>query len=67
MNLGDQPAFPVSSTSQQSPGMTIRVWLAGLAMQGRVVDEEGSFQSRAKWAVQMADAVLAELEKDKSA
>jgi hypothetical protein len=72
------PAFPSSETIREpdrpytvgdtivNKGMSLRDWFAGQALAGLSVSEEGSFSSRAEWCVKMADALLAELEKDEN-
>lgn len=51
--------------SVQVPGMTLRQYYAGLAMQGMLADNTwgGHLQACAKDAVAAADALIAELEK----
>lgn len=74
MSLADKPAYPVPMvplfeggfTEVARPGLTIRQYFAGLAMQGMLSD--GSYVDTpsteiARGAVQMADALIAELEK----
>lgn len=67
------PAFPmqefsstVGANEQAHYGMSLRAYFAGKACAGRSADKEGSFASRAKWCVQMADALIAELNKPKT-
>lgn len=48
-------------------GMTLREYYAGLAMQGFLSTETGNSFKReliAKWSVECADAIIAELEKE---
>ena len=65
------PAFPqveldrvTGQVCDQHFGMTLRDWFAGLAMQAAATNEQGAngftFEQRAEWAYQQADAMLAE-------
>ena len=71
------PAFPVSvgmgplSANFASPGMSLRAWLAGMACSsvavGVLCNAQGaelSEQALAKASVRIADALIAELEKE---
>lgn len=49
--------------SESCHGMTYREWLAGLAMQGAAGEYGWTVAQRAKWAVDMADALIEELRK----
>lgn len=69
MNLGDQPAFPCQGLGQDgnpemplSPGMSTRTWLAGMIAAGNT---EALEMLDVKLIVAHADALLAELEKEK--
>lgn len=54
------PAFPVGSYA----GMTLRDWLAGMAMQGLLAgDSSNTPDVCAEWAYKYADAMLAEKSK----
>lgn len=62
----DAPAFPFiepNATCSVEPGLTIREWFAGRAMQGLLSRPDGPRLARdvAREAVQYADAVLAEI------
>jgi hypothetical protein len=74
--LANKRAFPCASSpidnnSDGQSGMTYRQWLAGLAMQGFVTQLDPGFIRAsepvppwyAKRAVEMADALIAELER----
>lgn len=66
MKIGDMPAFPFGV----SPGLTIRQEFAGRAMQGILSDLRGTplegqtLESICKLAIKIADALIAELEKE---
>lgn len=79
-NLADQPAFPdplrgaESSVINQTPhelptGMTLRQYYAGQAMMGYLASCEGNELAiadiMAKYSVEYADALIAELSKPK--
>jgi len=77
-NEKDQPAFPDRLTTysaeghlrtQFRPGLTRREWFAGLAMQGAVSIEyatnRAAIEGIAEMSVQYADALIAELAKEK--
>lgn len=63
------PAFPIGSGQVPSPGMSLRAWLAGLAMQA-IITLDGAADCTPKEvahdAIMQADALIAELEKDKN-
>lgn len=75
MKNGNEPAFPTDSAAQVGPqtwhfeGLTKREYFAALAMQGlnaridHLCPNKGLTmeQTIAKWAVEQADALLAEL------
>lgn len=75
MSKADESAFPymikpasygLDSVRFTGGGLTKREYFAGLAMQGMLASElggEGTFGSIAKTAVDLATALLAELEK----
>jgi hypothetical protein len=71
-------AFPIPCNSEtcdhlHCQGMSLRAWLAGMAMQGFIANpywaeqydgtEKGGLESLARACVVNADAILAELEK----
>ena len=56
-------AFPYPYGPQGAPGMSLRDWFAGLAMQGFRANEDGFSTDDpvvAKWSYEQADAMLAE-------
>ena len=61
------PAFPqvIPTVGNNTIGMTIRQWYAGMAMAALLPNEENSYESAAIGAVVAADALIAELEKPK--
>ena len=66
--LSEQPAFPficndVSKNQVVEGGMTYRQWLAGMAMQGILRDNDASPTMTATLSVKFADALIQELEK----
>lgn len=66
--MKDWPAFPRTVTysdgsSETWPGMTLRQWYAGMAMQGLVVSADWSTTTIAEEAFRLADAMLAQEEK----
>lgn len=76
MSNVNKPAFPRPSTHHnalngsyghhEQEGMTLREYYAGLAMQGIISacgDRQSSDKTIAYWAVQKADALIAELAK----
>lgn len=75
MSNKDQPAFSQSKlhknsyTNEWEGGLTKREYFAGLAMQGLLAYPRGQegetpwSQTVALWAIEAADALLAELEK----
>jgi hypothetical protein len=70
MENGEKGAFAVDGKSMLQTGLTKREYFAGLAMQSYVNNLYSSgirtLEDAAKRSVQMADALLAELEKNKS-
>lgn len=56
-------AFPMHERDDALRGMTLRDWFAGLRMQAAVTNPTGAdgftFDQRAEWAYQQADAMLA--------
>ena len=69
MSLADKPAYPVpnDANANQPMGMTYREWLAGRAMQGLLANHKFADipdipKSVARWSVNHADALIAELE-----
>ena len=75
MNNGNSPAMPqyaygtITATSKDfgGEGLTKREYFAGLAMQGFLAkygNDEHDDETCAKYSAWMADALLAELEKD---
>lgn len=70
MNPGDEPAFPERLRGSvrgfvSEGGLTKREWFAAQAMQGLLAEGTSDERLVAKWAVDYADAVLAELERRK--
>ena len=64
-SLSDQSAFPVNLPSGNSPGMTYRQWLVGMALQGLLANENAWEQSNknvADFAIQAADETIKQLE-----
>ena len=67
----DEPAFPFEGGQnngvQPSSGMTLRDYFAAKAMQGLVSDSQVDmeFCDMAKWSYSMADAMLAERERER--
>lgn len=65
MKNQDIPTFPVIASNQtpvDNPGMTLRDWFAGLAMQGicsQQMWENCEPEVISKWAYEQADAMLA--------
>ena len=60
------PAFPYegASSDERKRGMSLRAWLAGQAIRARWGDGTAMTpEDAAQFAVQLADAVIAELEK----
>lgn len=70
MENGEKGAFAVDGKSMLQTGLTKREYFAGLAMQSYVNNLYSSgirtLEDAAKRSVQMADALLAELEKFKT-
>jgi len=71
MENGKQGAFACVDSQKQylQEGLTKREYFAGLAMQGMMANQNLTSTENdtiAKWSVDMADALLAELEKTKS-
>jgi hypothetical protein len=73
--MNDRPAFPTQysneadgSTVMPSEGMTLREYYAGLAMQGLLARHPfgGHTESISIDAVTLADALIAELAKEKA-
>ena len=62
---GDKSVFPIKHLMED--GITIRQYYAGLAMQGFICtygsDSQPSSEESAKFAVEMADRLIAELNK----
>jgi hypothetical protein len=71
MENGKKPAFPLGQAENfrwsdgVDLGLTKREYFAGLAMQG-YLNERHSLDNKklAEWSVKMADALLAELDKN---
>jgi hypothetical protein len=63
---GPQGKQPASAWGMEGkPGMSLRAWLAGMAMSNLVWNDTVSrIEQAAKLSVKMADALLAELEKE---
>lgn len=66
MKLGEQPAFPLPRENRLNKdhyqlGMTLRQYYAGLAMQGLLASPVECQKPIAQFAVEFADALLAEL------
>jgi hypothetical protein len=62
---GDKPTI----SDREVYGLTKREYFAGLAMQGMMANQGlNSYENNtiAKWSIEMADALLAELDKPKS-
>ncbi len=61
MKKDNEPAFPCASNTVYY-GLTMRDYFAGLAMQAAATNPKGAdgftFEQRAKWAYQQADAML---------
>jgi hypothetical protein len=64
------PAFPCDAAGIElglpcQPGMSLRDWFAGMAMQGGIIvcNEERDYSEESKVAYKQADAMLAEREK----
>lgn len=78
MSKADEPAFPVPETAvggqRMRGGLSKREYFAAMAMQGMLANPEINKRARkngvyspreyARWAVDSADALLAELEKE---
>ena len=70
--MNDRPAFPTNESSELNltPGMTLREYYAGLAMQGLLMGAykdavmEGDRACAAHEACMYADALIAELAKE---
>lgn len=61
MNIGNQPAFPVTSSVETeiyppAPGMTYRQWLIGMLASGEAAS--GNI-SEVGWLLRRADAIIA--------
>ena len=79
MSKADEPAFPIngsvgSSDGDFNPGLTKREYFAAMALQGLSVQaiaghhntpEPRNVKEKAEHAVMLADALLAELSKEK--
>ncbi len=68
MENGQQAAFATASDSRYQAGLTKREYFAGLAMQGMMANRDLTSKlcsEVAKWSVEMADALLVELERTK--
>lgn len=67
MKNGNKPAFyveeSISMQGNDGHGLTKREYFAGLAMQGLAMYTGAEPEGVAKYAVDLADALLAELEK----
>lgn len=69
MGIGNESAFPVvvpGDRNESESGMSYRMWLVGMAMQGILAHttDDWSESSVAKCAIDQADAILAALEKE---
>jgi len=73
MTKGYEPAYPTDNASQVGAntwhfegGLTKREKFAAMAMQGSITSESSSTKHdvRAHWAVEAADALIAELAKE---
>lgn len=70
--IANTPAFPIQKAQYTDaygghPGMTLRQHYAGLALQGLVASNgELGYRIAAEQSVQHADALIAELEKEKA-
>lgn len=72
MDNGNEPAYPMTEDSPRTGprtwyGLTKRELFAAMAMQGVVsADDENNIvaERAAKWSVELADALLAELAKE---
>jgi hypothetical protein len=65
--MNDRPAFPTNESSELNltPGMTLREYYAGLAMQGLLMRDSFRPADAARMAVAHADALIAELAQEK--
>jgi hypothetical protein len=61
MNNSDQPAFPIRMENYYLSGLTVRQWLAGMALQGILANPTLFEGQPAKEAVLWADEILKEL------
>lgn len=67
MENGEQGAFATSADGCHQLGLTKREYFAGLAMQGMMANQNLTSTENdtiAKWSVEIADVLLAELEKE---
>lgn len=65
MSKLDKQAFPGQFAGSNKPGMTMREYYAGLAMQGLIqsMDDTTPFEVIARDAVEAADALIEEMNK----
>lgn len=69
MDNGNEPAYPLTEDSPRTGprtwfGLTKREYFAAMAMQGMTSNNSITVETVAAWAVQYADALLAELGKE---
>lgn len=64
MSIATKSVHPFHGDGYSTPGMTLREWYAGLALQGLLAspDRAASIKGYARDAVAFADALIAELE-----
>lgn len=69
-NLGATNAFPIAFAHPYSPGMTLRQWLAGMALQGIACKynfDPEDWKRSAEVAIGLTDALLIELSEGENA